>query len=305
MDIIPYAQLKDKHRLFPLFYHAGHTPLDYRTFERRSQLDFRFRDGPKGFCAIEDDTPVGFGGVMHIPTRTLCGEEVVGGVWAVSTDPNYMRRGIGRAIMEAIHAYFRQQGFPFAFLTTYRSWGAYEMYRKLGYIEVPSVIKAPTAYKFLPAQDAVAGDPKIESPTQDSVARLFEEFTADSTGFVVRPPDFFSLMVERGGFDTALSVGTEDGYALVREFNGRIFIREIAARNRTVQTTLLEALEAKGKDVIIDPVVTTPGLMDGYVSNGYHTYNGRHGTVMVKPLADASFEEAYGDRFYMSSLEWF
>jgi hypothetical protein len=268
-------------------------------------MDFRFREGPKGFCAIEDDKPVGFGGVMHIPTRTLRGVETVGGVWAVSTDPNYMRRGIGRAVMEAIHRYFRQQGFPFAFLTTYRSWGAYELYRKMGYIDVPSVIQSPTTYKFLPAHEAGADDPVTESPTEDGVARLFEEFTAGSTGFVDRPSDFFSLMIERGGFDTALSVGTEGGYVLVREFGGRIFVREMAARHQTVQTRLLEALEAKGKDVIIDPVVTTPGLMEGYVSNRYHTYTGRHGTVMVKALADVSFEQAYGDRFYMSALEWF
>ena len=303
MDIIPYTKLREKHRMLPLFHHAGHSPFDYR---RRGQGDYRIKEGYEGFCAVEGDELLGFAGLMEIPTQTVSGSEAAGGIWGVVTDYTSGRRGVSTALMEASHQYFRERGFSFVFLTTYRSMVAHQLYRKLGYNDVDAVSKYPTAYCLVEPHET-ALDSNVTTPDEDSVARLFAEFTSGYTGFVIRPKDYLRYVMGRGSVNPDLSIQVEGGYALVAKRLELIQIREIVARDPRVQAKLLRALERKSRGgAVIDPVVTIKGLMEGYVARNYHTYRGRYNVVMVKALKrDISFEEAYGDTFFISSLEWF
>lgn len=307
MEVIPHTQLRDKHRLLPLFLHAGLGSFDYRRFERRARADFRRREGPGGFCAVEREKLVGFVGVMEIPTRTVNGSQMVGGICDVATDPTHVRRGVATALMEAAHRYFREKGMPFAFLTANRSSGAYVLYRRLGYAEVEAVSRYPTAYTLVePVQEPVPPGQVAHPPTEEGVARLFPEFTAGLTGFVIRPKEFLGLEIERKQVDPNLSVEMEGGYALVSGRPRSVEVREIVTKNREAQGLLLRALDRKATGTIVDPAVTTAGLSEGYEAHGYHVYRGRYFVVMAKALEpDISVEEAYGGNFYMSALEWF
>ena len=304
MDIIPYTQLEDKHRMLPLFYHAGHSPFDYR---RRGDGDFRIRKGHEGLCAVEDGEILGFVGLMDMPTRTVSGIEMMGGIWGVVTDPNHVRRGVSRTLMEASHRYFRERGFRFCFLTTYGSWGAHRLYHKLGYEDVKAVTGYPTAY-LLVESDAEADGHRdgFQTPTEESVARLFEQFTSQLTGFVVRPKEYLGYVAGRGGISLEHSLEVEGGYVLANERMGCIQVREMVAMDSAAQGRLIDALERRSDNgSVLDSLVTTAELRDGYASRGYQLYPGRYGVLMGKELDDVSMDEAYGDRFYISAMEWF
>jgi len=209
--------------------------------------------------------------------------------------------------MEAAHRYLREKGMPFAFLTANRSSGAWALYRRLGYAEVEAVSRSPTAYMLVePVQETPAPGQVAHPPTEDGVARLFSEFTAGLTGFVIRPKEFLGLEIEQKQVDPDLSVEMEGGYALVSGRPGSVEIREIVAKNREAQGLLLRALERKVTGTIVDPVVATAWLLEGHEAHGYHVYRGRYYVAMAKALEpDISVEEAYGGNFYMSALEWF
>jgi GNAT superfamily N-acetyltransferase len=304
MDIIPYAQLEDKRRMLPLFYHAGHSPFDYR---RRGNGDFRIRKGYEGLCGVEDGELLGFVGFMDIPTRTVSGTEVVGGIWGVVTDSNHVRKGVSKALMEASHQYFQERGFRFSFLTTYGSWGAHRLYRKLGYEDVKSTTGCPIAYRLMESDAKATGYcGEFQTPTEEGVAGLFEQFTSQLTGFVIRPKEYLSYVACCGGISLEHSLEVEGGYVLANERMGLVQAREVVAMNSTAQGRLLDALEqsAAGGSVL-DSLVTTTALRDGYAARGYQLYSGRYGVLMAKELGDASMDDVYGDRFYISAMEWF
>ena len=84
MQIVPYAQVSRKEDMVALLYRALRWPFDPWAFDSRWRDDPRIRDGPVAFCAMEKEIPVGFVGVMNVATRTVDGEECVGGIWAVA-----------------------------------------------------------------------------------------------------------------------------------------------------------------------------------------------------------------------------
>ena len=101
MKIVTYRELEPKNDFMMLMDLAFWWPLSPKTMEERIRTDARLKDGPVGFCAVEDDRLVGHAGVMDIPTRTAEGkEEIVGGIWAVATNPNRARQGISKILME-------------------------------------------------------------------------------------------------------------------------------------------------------------------------------------------------------------
>ena len=132
MRIVTYAELEDKEQLMPLMFHGHQWALDYRSFQERITLDSRLRNGPAALCAVDGQRLLGIAGVMTHPSRTLKGTEPVGGITFVVTHPQATRRGICTALFEASHQWFRSLSYRFSFLTTIRSWHAYDLYRKLG-----------------------------------------------------------------------------------------------------------------------------------------------------------------------------
>jgi ribosomal protein S18 acetylase RimI-like enzyme len=305
MEIIPYARLEGKHRMLNLFHQAGLTPFDYRS---RGRGDFRIRTGNEGFCALENGELLGFVGVMEIPSRTLSGSTTnVGGIWGVATDPNYGRRGVARALTEAAHRSFSERGLSFSFLTSYRSWVAYDLYRKLGYMDIPAVAGYSTAYSLVePGNTSGEETHNLPPPSEEDVAKRFATFTKNLTGFVTRPSDCLRYASSRQQISRELCVSSGDGYALAGERLGAIFIRELVAFDIQTQARLLSALQYKSRIAILDPAVTTHELLEGYKALNYHTYQGRYSTVMVKALQnDVTFDDVYGSKFYISALEWF
>jgi len=119
MKILSYRDLKSKDGLLPLLDHAFHWVFNQRQFENLIRIDPRSKNGPVGFCAVENERIIGHVGVLDLATRTLDGKvEYVGGLYGVATLPGYTRRGVCTALMDKAHQYFKEKDCLFSFLAT-------------------------------------------------------------------------------------------------------------------------------------------------------------------------------------------
>jgi GNAT superfamily N-acetyltransferase len=302
MQIVPYAEVPQKEGFVALLYLSLRWHFDPTVFESRRRSDPRLRDGPAAFCALEKGLPVGFVGVMDVPTRTVDGEERVGGIWAVATHPGFARRGISTVLLEKAHEYFREKGARLVFINTKRTFVAHGLYRKLGYEDVGWSAKRPMAYKVT-GSALVSGAGTLESATEECVTDLFQRFTADRTGFVCRPPGFLDLQVEYGPLASKLCLQTDSGYVLAAEREGSAEIWQMVALDMEAQCTLLDALGMK-VSVVTDRLVTDERLVRGYEKCGYSLTQGTYDALLVKRLVpEISMNLLYGDAFYISYLD--
>ena len=302
MQIVPYAEVPQKEGFVALLYLALRWHFDPTVFENRWRSDPRLRDGPAAFCALEEGLPIGFVGVMDIPTRTVDGEERVGGIWAVATHPGFARRGISTALMKKAHEHFREKGVRLVFINTKRTFVAHGLYRKLGYEDVGWSGRRPMAYKM--AGSALVSEAgTLEPATEERVADLFQRFTADRTGFVCRPPGFLDLQDKYGPLASKLCLQTDSGYVLAAEREGAAEIWQMVALDVEAQCALLNALGMKAS-VVMDRLVTDERLVRGYEKCGYRLTQGTYDALLVKRLApEISTAQLYGDSFYISYLD--
>jgi GNAT superfamily N-acetyltransferase len=145
MKIIPFRDLESKDGLLPLLDHAFYWVFSQRQFDDLVKIDSRLKNGPVGFCAVEDGQIIGHVGVMDLPTRTLDRSiEYVGGLYNVATLPGYTRKGVCTTLMSRAHEYFMDKHYRFSFLSTSQALVAHALYEKLGYVDLtqhPSVYK--------------------------------------------------------------------------------------------------------------------------------------------------------------------
>ena len=305
MEILTYRELKQKDDFMMLMELAFWWPLSPQAMEEKTRSDVRFKDGPVGFCAVEDDRLVGHAGVMDIPTRTVEGKtEMVGGIWAVATNPSRARRGISKILMEKAHHYFRSKNYRFSFLCTGRTIIAYAFYRKLGYAEVEPVNRFKGAFKVL--DRAEAGRRNV-NPTIDpeKIYRLYRKFVEGKTGFAIRQEDFVTMHAKGKRFDEKISIFKENGYALLTENQGVTKVQELVAFDHATHRELIDQIEQGAKTGVISHVITDQWLLGEYQSRGYRTQSGEDGVMMVKNLTDVGIDEVYGSSFYLGILDWF
>jgi predicted acetyltransferase len=305
MDIVTYRELKQKDDFMMLMDLAFWWPLSPKAMEERITSDVRLKDGPVGFCAVEDDRLVGHAGAMDIPTKTAEGKtETVGGIWGVATNPSSARRGISKRLMEKAHDYFRSKNYRFSFLCTGRTIIAYAFYRKLGYAEVEPVNQFKGAFKVL---DRAESGRRSVSPTIDParIYRLYRKFVEGKTGFVIRQEDFATLHAKRKKFDEKISIFKENGYALLTESQDVTKVQELVAFDEATRRELIDEIEQGAKSGVINHVITDQWLLGEYRSRGYRTQSGEDGVMMVKNLTDAGIDEVYGNSFYLGILDWF
>jgi len=272
--------------------------------EKIINLDIRLKNGPVGFCAVENGKLAGFVGVLDIPTRTLSGkEEVVGGIWCVATSPRFAKRGICKLLMDRAHQYFQEKKYFFSFLQTSRTLIAYAIYVKMEYVEIDKVNRYPEAYKVF-QKDKLEKKPDIKLDPSKILA-IYQEFVRNRTGFVVRQKDFVKMFSERKRFDEKKSIQNEDGYALTSEARNVIKIQELISQDERAYHKLLDRVEAVAQSGVIDRMITDEKLVKLYKDRGYSIEEGDHGVFMVKKLGEIDFDETYGNAFHIGMLDLF
>jgi len=304
MEIMTYRELESKDEFMVLMELGFWSPLSPTRFEKLVHLDIRLRNGPVGFCAVENGKMVGFVGVMDIPTRTIGGDGVmVGGIYDVSTNPGFAKRGICKALMGKTHHYFQEKKYPFSFLLTNRTIIAYPLYLKMDYVEVEKFSRFPMAYKVLRKDE---GDKKSDTKINpDKIYQIYREFVKGKTGFVVRQEDFISLFSQWKSIDDKKTIQEKNGYALLVEIRGTVKIRELVSLDEQTYEKLVDQVESLAPAGVVNRLVNDQRLLEIYKARGYGIQESDHLTFMVKKLGDLQFEEVYGDNFRIGSLDLF
>lgn len=310
MKILTHRELESKDQLLPLMDHAFGWPYNPRTFEKFIKIDPRSRNSPVGFCAVDNGRVIGFVGAMDLITRTLDGNvEYAGGVYGVATLPSHVRKGVSMTLMNRAHQHFREKGHCFSLLVTSRYLVAHSMYRKLGYIDL---LERPSAHRVLePKKAKFALKEKSTKLDLDRLLNVYNKCVKDKTGFVMRDKAYLTMLKKTEGFSGKECVIDEEGYVLFKNNVGgtwarATWIRELVASNTKEMNRLLELVEAKAKDLILDRAVMDEKLLQVYKSRGYMVQKRSHSVIMVKPLTTgASFEHVYGDKFYLTGLDLF
>ncbi len=305
MEIITYPELKNKDEFMMLMETAFWWPVVPRYFDRIAKWDERIKNGPIGFCAMENGRLASHVGVMNIPLRTLKGTvEVVGGISAVATNPDFINRSLAGILMEKAHQYFKGKGYRFSFLCTNRTIRAHAGYKKLGYVEVESINRIPSAYKIFKKSSSTKKPSKREL-NPNKIYSMFEKFVKDKTGFVTRQKDFVKLYLFRKSIDRKASILMRNGYAFLNKTRGAARIHEIVASDKTTYQKLVTESERMSTGIIIDRSVYDSELLKIYQSRGYKTQLGSNSVLMVKPLDKIDYREVFGNSIYLGFLDWF
>ena len=310
MKIVTYRELESKDALFPLLDNAFGWPFNPRMNEKLVKTDPRLRNSPVGFCAVENEHAIGHVGVMDLSTRTLDGRlEYVGGIYGVATLPSHARKGISTTLMNRAHEHFRERNYRFSFLCTSHTLVAYSMYQKLGYtdlLERSSVYKVLNQKKIKAATEQRSG--KIDF---DRLLKFYDKSVKGKTGFVVRDKAYLEMLKKTGYFSSRDGIIEKDGYVIFRSNIGgtwskATWIRELLASSAEQMNDLVANVEAKAKDLIMDRGVFGNTLLQVYKSRDYMIEKRSHAVMMVKPLtADASLRKIYGDKFFLTDLDFF
>jgi GNAT superfamily N-acetyltransferase len=310
LKIVTYRELDSKNSLLPLFDHAFGWPFNPRTYETVIKTDPRLRDSPVGFFALEGGSVIGSVGVMDMATRTLEGTtEYVGGVYGVATLPSHVRRGVSTALMKASHEYFKHKGYRFSLLWTSRSLVAHAMYEKLGYADW---LERPTAYKVLGLKRTESKEKKKATKLDlDRILALYNKYVRFRTGFVVRDPAYLKMIKRFESLSAKDCILDKGGYVIFKTNVGGMWIqgtwiREFVALSADAMSRLLRLVEDQSKGPIYDRSVFDNTLLQVYESHGYAVQNRSHGLLMAKPLVpNVSVKQVYGDKFYLTSLDFF
>lgn len=304
MKIITYRELQSKDELLPLFQHAFWWPFNPKEFEKIIRADPRLKSSPVGFAAAEGTQIAGFVGVMDIATRTLQkAEEVVGGIWGVVTHPVHARKGIFKALMQKSHSYFKEQGYKFSLLYTSKILIAHAFYRKLGYKDT---MAHPSAYKVIKEKRKTAKKTREKIKLDwDKLLELYNQKTRNYTGFVIRDKQYGRMLETRKRIQPEKSIVTDKGYALLREDEGNMYIKELIALSKEETDKLISEIEEKTAKEIIYEKVAAKDTLETCKSRGYMIMREGYDLLMSKQLADTTFTETYAKKFYATSADSF
>ena len=307
MKIVTWSELDRKEELIPLMTLAFGPAFDLKALEKIIRLDPRLNRTDIGLCATENDHVIGFVGLLEPNTRSIDGTvEPVGGIWGVSTLPSHTKKGVSTALMNEAHQHFRDKHYRFSFLTTRHTYIAYHLYLKFGYTDV---MEFPSAYKSFSKKRALKKKVREAKTDWRRVLDIYNRFTADRTGFVVRDAGYFEMQQKLASIDyqcrEKAMVG-QKGYAFFGEAGKSLHIDELVPDSEDRSSDLIGEIESRAQGLIYDRIVLDEKLLAAYRLRGYMTQTKSHGLLMVKSLTkDTTFRETYSDRFYMTLLDSF
>ncbi len=304
MEITTYRELQSKNELLPLMDQAFEWPFNPVEFGEIIKADPRLQHSPVGYAATGNNHLAGFVGVMDLTTRTLDGEEeTVGGIWGVVTHPAHGRKGVSTVLMQRSLQYFKEKGYRFSLLTTWRPLIAYAYYQKLGSKEA---IVYPSVYKLIEERRELTDTSTEKAKLDwDKILKIYNEATENRTGLVVRDRQYGTMLEARKRIQPEKSIVADEGYALLKAEEGNVAIQEIIALTIEETGKLINLIEEKAAKAVIDRAVLDNQILDSYRSRGYMVLEDSYNVLMAKPMDKIGFSEVYGDKFYMTNGDSF
>jgi predicted acetyltransferase len=286
MKILHYDEI-DQQEAFMLNINALWFPFTPTRINTRIKYDDRWS---KDSClyAVDKGKIVSQVAALRIPTKTVDGEETILGVAEVATHPAFARRGYSTKLMNEFHDRSREEGTRIAFLLTRSSFVAYGLYLKLGYRDLAYFPKGskPLVRKKKPKDSILR---KLRKKDVDKLDEIFDRFSKDLLGFVVRQKRYFDwrLKVSESLKNVIQVVETKDGvggYILKKDVGGDVFVEEMVVPSKRVLNRIFSELERGEKGDYITAYPLGGGKQAEYLrSRGYFMDEFSYGKVMVLP----------------------
>ena len=261
-------------------------------------------------CAVEGETVIGQVGIFRLPMISAEGREDVGGIWAVSTHPQYTGSGVASALLEEAHTRMRAAGLYFSTLGTDRSRQAHRLYRRHGYqdTDVWATALAPWEIAHQPTrlQAASPGPGGYEF-----IDGVYQELSRGYLGFSWRHTPFAPLrQVSLAELWIVRENNRPLGYAIARRDETLLTISNLALQQGVEAAEAVAALAAQLKSAFVQVNISRPVEIASLRGAGFHVAHPSYSSFMVKPLVpqvtftDARRLFAIGtDRFLISWLD--
>ena len=264
-----------------------------------------------GLYAVEDDLVLGQVGVFRLPMISTQGREDVGGVWAVSTHPQFAGRGVASRLLDEAHQRMLAAGLRFSTLGTDRFRTAYQLYQKHGYVETNVWATALSRWETAHQPTRLHACPLGERGF-DTVDRVFAEIAPEYLGFAWRYAPFAQMRRLAKPEDVWILQENSRviGYALARKEQDLLKISSLLIHTSIDIAEAVAAVAAEVKSAYVKVKISRPVERDSLQRAGYQVAHPTWDAFMVKPLVpEVSFEEArrlFGigtDRFLISWLD--
>lgn len=261
--------------------------------------------------AVENDVVLGQVGVFRLPMISVDGREDVGGVWAVSTHPNYAGRGIASALLDEAHTRMRDAGLRFSTLGTDRSRVSHRLYQRHGYVDMNMWATAFARWETAHQPTRLRAQP-LGPEGYDFVENLFAALAGDYLGFAWRHTPFARLR-DKVNLAEIWILWENDavaGYVFARKENSMLLINVQVLRMDIHVTEAIAAIASEVKAPYVQVSMSRPSDIDSLRHAGWQVAHPDWGAFMVKPLfSDVSIEDARRllgigtDRFLISWLD--
>ncbi len=261
--------------------------------------------------AVEADRVLGQVGVFRLPMISTEGREDVGGVWAVSTHPQYAGRGIASLLLEEAHARMRSAGLRFSTLGTDRFRVAHKLYRQHGYVDTQAWATALASWEIAHQPTPIrARPPGIRG--YEFVEELFGTVANDYLGFAWRYRPFMHLR-DKVRLENIWILWKDDqpvGYGLANVDKTILCVSDLLLGRDIDATQAVAAIAAENKSPYVQVSLNRPVDIASLQRAGYQIAHPNWAAFMVKPLVpEVTVEDArrlFGigsDRFLVSWLD--
>ncbi len=261
--------------------------------------------------AVEDDTVLGQVGIFRLPMISTEGREDVGGIWAVSTHPQFAGRGVASRLLDEAHARMREAGLRFSTLGTNRYRVAYNLYRQHGYEDTNTWATGMARWETAHRPTRLHAQP-LGAEGFDFIDRIYTETAQDYLGFAWRHIPFAHLrdVVNPADIWVLRENNSVIGYALVSHDQTMLKISNLNLRMGIDAVEAVAAVAAELKSAYVQVKVSRPVEITSLQQAGYQVAHPSWDAFMLKPLMPGvTFDDAqrlFGigtDRFLISWLD--
>jgi hypothetical protein len=125
------------------------------------------------------------------------------------------------------------------------------------------------------------------------------------TGLATRIKNWFKSMNMVNRLDPKMIFIEKDGYAFFASSPSTTYIMEFIAEIPETYLKILNRIKKLHSPVLIDSYITDKRLLNIYKEQGFAFRQGTYFSFMYKPLTDDSFEQVFGNKFYLSIIDTF
>jgi len=234
--------------------------------------------------AIEKGTVLGQVGIFRLPMISTEGREDVGGIWAVSTHPQYAGRGVASLLIEEAHRRMREAGLRFSTLGTNRYRLAYKLYRQHGYEETDIWATALAPWELAHQPTRL----RAEKPAQgdyDFVEQIYQRIAKHFLGFAWRNISLSELgQVKLDDIWIMYENRAIVGYAIANINQSTLSISNLLLQPGIDAAESVAAVAAEVKSEYVRVAISRPTEYASLRRAGYHVAHPDWSAFMVKSL---------------------